>query len=165
MKSIKNIALGAFLTVSAFSAALYTSCTKDQCKNVVCSHGGTCSGGTCTCPTGYTGTNCETLAIIGSWKGTDACSAGGPYNVTLTTASSSDSTKILITNPGGFGASVQISGTLSSDGKTVTYTDQVAGAVKLSGTITLSSNTTFVDNYSAIDATTTVTCTGNYTKQ
>jgi hypothetical protein len=61
MKSIKNIALSAFLTVSAFGAVLYTSCTKDECKDVVCQNGGTCSEGTCTCPTGVGGTNCETI--------------------------------------------------------------------------------------------------------
>src|SRR5476649_1593329 len=108
MKSIKHIALGAFLTLSAFCAVLYTSCTKDACKDVTCQNGGTCSGGNCTCPTGWIGTNCQTLAIIGSWTGTDKCTpSGASYNVTLSVASSSvDTTKVLITNPGGFGASI-----------------------------------------------------------
>jgi hypothetical protein len=61
MKSFKQIALSAFITISAFGAVLYTSCNKDECKDVVCQNGGTCSGGTCTCPTGVGGTNCETI--------------------------------------------------------------------------------------------------------
>lgn len=61
MKSLKQIALSAFLTVSAFSAVLYTSCSKDECKDVVCQNGGTCADGKCTCPTGIGGTNCETI--------------------------------------------------------------------------------------------------------
>ena len=74
MKSIKNIALSAFLTVSAFGAVLYTSCTKDECKDVVCQNGGTCSEGTCTCSTGYEGTNCETASrtkFIKTWTASD----------------------------------------------------------------------------------------------
>ena len=166
MRSIKHIALSAILTLSAFCAVLYTSCSKDACKGVTCQHSGTCSGGTCTCPTGYEGTRCGTLALIGSWSGQDACSSGGPYNIILTVASSSsDSTKILITNPGGYGASVQITGTLSTDGKTVTYTNQTAGAVTLTGTISLTSNTAFTHSYTSTDATSTTTCSGNYTKQ
>jgi hypothetical protein len=166
MKSIKYIALSAFVTISAFCAVLYTSCTKDACKGVTCQHGGTCSGGNCTCPVGYEGANCQTLAILGTWGGTDACSSGGPYTVTLKVdPSSSVATNVLITNPGGFGSSITITGTLSSDGKTVTYTNQTAGAVTLSGTMTLTDNTHFTHAYSATDVSTTVTCTGNYTKQ
>jgi hypothetical protein len=74
MKSIKNIALSAFLTVSAFGAVLYTSCTKDECKDVVCQNGGTCSEGVCTCATGYEGTNCETASrtkFIKTWTASD----------------------------------------------------------------------------------------------
>jgi hypothetical protein len=165
MRAIKQIALSAILTLSAFCAVLYTSCSKDACKGVTCYNAGTCSGGTCTCPTGYEGANCQTLAIIGSWTGQDVCSSGGPYNVTLSVASSSaDTTRVLITNPGGFGTNVQIIGVLSSDGRTVTYTNQTAGAVTLNGTISLSSNSAFTDSYTATDASSSVTCSGNYTK-
>lgn len=74
MKSIKRIALSAFLTVSAFCAVLYTSCSKDECKDVVCQNGGVCSGGTCTCVTGYEGANCETAVrakFIKQWSASD----------------------------------------------------------------------------------------------
>ena len=62
MKSIKHIALTLVLTVSAFCAVLYTSCSKDACKGVTCQNGGTCSGGNCTCAPGYEGTSCEALS-------------------------------------------------------------------------------------------------------
>ena len=74
MKSFKHIAFGAFLTISAFGAVLYTSCNKDECKDVVCQNGGTCSGGNCTCTTGYEGTNCETASrtkFIKTWSASD----------------------------------------------------------------------------------------------
>jgi hypothetical protein len=82
MKSIKHIALGAFLTISAFCAVLYTSCTKDKCKDVTCQNGGTCSDGNCVCPTGVTGTNCETLyrtSYANTYKGTGTDNSGGTY--------------------------------------------------------------------------------------
>ncbi len=61
MKSFRQIALSAALTFSAFGAVLYTSCNKDECKDVVCDNGGTCDAGKCTCPTGVGGSNCETV--------------------------------------------------------------------------------------------------------
>ena len=32
-----------------------------SCTGVVCQNGGGCNNGVCVCPTGYTGTNCQTL--------------------------------------------------------------------------------------------------------
>lgn len=171
MKSLRLIALSAIFTIGTFCLIMYSSCSKsssDPCSGITCLHGGACTAGTCTCPTGYEGTTCQTLAFIGSWKGSDACSIGGPYNnITIMIASSStDTTKVLINNPGGFGTSVNITGNLSTDGKTVTYTNQpVSSAVNITGTMTLSSNTAFTHSYSATDTSTTTTCNGNYTKQ
>jgi hypothetical protein len=47
-------------TILAFSFTTYTACTKDECASVTCQNGGSCSDGDCTCPSGYTGTRCET---------------------------------------------------------------------------------------------------------
>ena len=51
-----------FLTATAFSAVLYSGCTKDdatdKCANVTCKYG-TCSNGVCNCYAGYTGTLCD----------------------------------------------------------------------------------------------------------
>jgi hypothetical protein len=62
MTSIKQIALGAFITLSVFCAVLYASCTKDACKGVTCLNKGNCSGGICTCTVrGIGGSNCQTV--------------------------------------------------------------------------------------------------------
>lgn len=44
------------------AAITYTSCTIDECKDVVCQNGGNCNGGSCTCPTGFTGNRCQNAA-------------------------------------------------------------------------------------------------------
>ena len=173
MKSVRLIALSAILTFGTFGAIMYTSCTKDACKGVTCLNGGTCSGGTCTCPTGYIGASCQTRAFVGTWSGSDACTPSGSYNVTVTLANSStDTTRVLITNPGGFGTNNTINGTLSSDAKTITYSPQIvtstAGTITyydtLSGTMTLSDNTHFTHAYTDKQGV-IYTCTGQYTKQ
>ncbi len=100
MKSVKHIALSAFLTISAFGAVLYTSCNKDACKDVVCQNGGTCADGKCTCTTGYEGTNCETKSrdkFVGTYTGSEICTIGTDnYSVTL--AANSDALKLTYTN-------------------------------------------------------------------
>jgi hypothetical protein len=60
--------LAALTTV--FSVA-YTSCNRDKCKTIVCANNGVCDGGKCTCPSGYQGSNCETVSrdkFIGNWR-------------------------------------------------------------------------------------------------
>lgn len=170
MKTFRLVALSALLTVGAASSVVYTSCSKDECKDVVCKNGGTCDGGVCTCPVGFIGSNCQTKAFIGTWTGTDACSPTGTYNVNIVLSeSSADSTRVLINNPGGFGTNNTINGTLSSDGKTITYSNQIVNSSTatpdtLSGTMVLSDNTHFAHNYTAKEGL-VYTCSGNYTKQ
>lgn len=82
MKSIRNIALSALLTVGAFSTVVYTSCNKDACKDVVCKNGGTCVSGTCSCPFAYSGTNCETevrSTYYNTYKGNGTDNDGMTY--------------------------------------------------------------------------------------
>ena len=74
MKSIRNVAFSALLSLSAFSLVTYTACNKDECKDVVCQNGGTCVTGTCNCATGYEGANCETAVrakFIKTWTAVD----------------------------------------------------------------------------------------------
>ncbi|PQJ11863.1 hypothetical protein CJD36_008700 [Flavipsychrobacter stenotrophus] len=170
MKSFRLFALSALITVGSVGTVVYTSCTKDECKNVTCLNGGTCSGGTCTCPTGYTGASCQTKAIYGNWTGTDVCSPSGTYNVNIiASASSSDTTKVLINNPGGFGTNNTITGTLSTDARTVTYTNQIVNASTtpdtLTGTITVTGPNGFTNSYTARELGATYSCNGTYTRQ
>ncbi len=82
MKSIRNIAFSALLTLGAFSAITYTACNKDECKDVVCQNGGTCTDGTCACPFAYTGANCETEVrsnYYKTYKGNGSDNEGDTY--------------------------------------------------------------------------------------
>lgn len=56
---LRSIIATIIITISTFGAILYTSCTKDKCKNTTCQNGGSCSNGFCICPRGYTGDYCE----------------------------------------------------------------------------------------------------------
>lgn len=104
MKSIKRIALSAFLTVSAFCAVLYTSCSKDECKDVVCQNGGVCASGTCTCVSGYEGANCETAVrakFIKSWSAADLISGGTSplaYTANIVAGTGTDMLAVVIGN-------------------------------------------------------------------
>ena len=77
MKSIRNILIAAFLTITVCSAIVYTACNKDHCNNVICQNGGACNGGNCTCVVGFEGIRCETLSrdkFIYTFNGGDTCS-------------------------------------------------------------------------------------------
>jgi len=98
MKSLRLVALGALLTVGAFSAVVYTSCSKDACSGVTCQNSGTCSGGTCTCPSGIGGTNCETIYRTGytnTYKGNGTADTLSFTNYRMVfTATGTDLTKM-----------------------------------------------------------------------
>lgn len=53
--------LKSFFTVTFLCAGLMlTQQSCDDCRNVDCQNGGTCDAGDCSCPTGFTGDECET---------------------------------------------------------------------------------------------------------
>ena len=54
--------MGVLMVIGAFSAVMYTSCskTKDACSGITCLNGGACSNGTCTCRTGFGDSVCST---------------------------------------------------------------------------------------------------------
>ena len=64
MKKTRLILLTALLTLGAFATIIYSSCKKDPCSGVNCLNGGSCSGGTCSCPSGYSGVNCQLSTLV-----------------------------------------------------------------------------------------------------
>lgn len=72
MKIIRQIALTALVTMGMFTTVLYTGC-KDKCGKTTCQNGGTCENNICKCPTGYSGTSCET-SWTSEYIGTYVCS-------------------------------------------------------------------------------------------
>ncbi len=77
--NIRNILLTTLLTCVSFVMITYTSCIKDECKDVVCRNGGACNGGTCNCPSGYSGPFCETALPPDPCAGI-VCQNGGTCN-------------------------------------------------------------------------------------
>jgi hypothetical protein len=174
MNKIKNIAFTVLLSLGAFSTVTYTACNKDECKDVVCNNGGTCVGGTCSCPTGYEGSTCLTKTrdkFVGSWSGQDVCGSG-TYTITLTVAASTSSdVTAIVTNPGGFGTPVTVTGTVAS-GNTLSFNNvSVGGGRTLNGTMTFTGGST-TTNPNAMTFAYTVTpttgsadvCNGTYTR-
>ncbi|RQO31754.1 hypothetical protein DBR32_07360 [Taibaiella sp. KBW10] len=148
MKKIRIIASAALLTLTAFGATTLTSCTKD-------------------CEIGYEGSDCKTLSrtkFIGDWKGADACNSGN-YNITLKVSpSSTNEISALVTNAGGFGTSVIITGTVTST-NTISFTNQdVTGGRSLSGTMTANGNSLSFSYTVTPSVGVTDACTGTYTK-
>lgn len=167
MKSIRQIALTAMLTIGAFSAITYTSCTKDECKDVVCQNGGTCSEGTCTCATGYEGTNCETASskkFAGSYSVIEQCSESGgvgPYTATIS-QSSSNAVNVLLQNFGDYNATITVTG--SVDKTTLTIPAQTVSGYDISGSGTYN-NGVITITYTVGATLNSETCTATWTKQ
>lgn len=138
MKSIKNIALSVLLTVGAFGAVTYTACNKDECKDVVCQNGGTCSGGNCTCPTGYEGNSCEILSrekVLGVYLGSEICTVGTDnYSVTIAT----NSNNIMVTLTNIYNQGFSATGTMTST-NSFTFSG-ASGSTTYSGTGTVNGN-------------------------
>lgn len=167
MKSIRNIAFSALLTIGAFTAITYTSCNKDECKNTTCQNGGNCIGeDMCSCPTGYEGNLCQDRTVvkfIGQWQGTDVCTSRS-YPVTLSIGAGTNAINATVSNPGGFGGTVTITGTIQDTDKITFSAQSVGGGRTLTGTMTFNGNAmTF--NYTV---TATVgggdSCNGTYVK-
>lgn len=150
MKSIRQIAFAAIITLGAFSAITYTACNKDACSGVTCQNGGTCSGGTCTCQTGYEGTNCETASrdkFDKSWSASEtATGSSSPTQLvyTATIAANTSSTDVTKVNIAG----------LATQGGVAFFTHVVAATVA-GNTITIPSQQPDNDGY-------TVSGTGTY---
>ena len=166
MKSFRHIALSALLTIGAFSAVTYTSCSKDDCKDVTCQHGGTCSGGNCTCPSGFSGTRCEVIdaaKFVGTYSVLENCSVSGgvgPYSASIT-QSTSNVVNILLTNFGDFTDTITVTG--SVNGTTLTIPSQTTVGYTISGNGTY--NNGVINISYTVSGSNNETCTATWTKQ
>jgi len=125
MNRIKNIAFSALLAVGSFSAVFYTSCNKDECKDVVCQNLGTCVSGICNCAIGYEGTSCETESrtkFIKTWNANDQIGATNLV-YTVSVGNGTNVTNVIISNA--FSDDF-FSNTINAtvDGNTITIPDQ-----------------------------------------
>lgn len=166
MKSIRNIALSAFLTIGAFTMVTFTSCDPDACKDVVCNNGGTCVNGNCDCLTGYEGSNCSTVSaasLPGTYTGTESCqpplSSSSSWSSTLT-QSSNDETKVVISNFGDSGTNV--TGQVNKNAITLDAT--AIGSYTVTGTGTINGNVITI-NYDLSGGVTPRSCTMTLTLQ
>jgi hypothetical protein len=138
----------------ALTAVTFTSC-KDECKDITCENGGTCTEGICECPSGYEGTNCETSwasAFEGSYNVTEtytiAGGGNGTENFSSVITSGSDPKKITISN-------------FSLSGQNINADLETATSLKINNQTVTVSGTQFVANGTGSLAGSTVTL--NYT--
>lgn len=127
-------------------------------------------GGDTACPVGYEGSDCKTLSrdkFVATWSGSDVCTSGS-YTIDMVVSSSSSSeVKALLSNPGGFGSAVSITGEITDSG-TLTFTNQdVGGGRNLNGKITINSTGTSITfDYTVTDTSGgSDNCVGTYTKK
>ncbi len=102
MKSrLKTITITTLLSFSVFAALVYSSCNRDQCKSIVCAYGGVCNNGVCNCPSGYEGTNCETISrykFLGNWSVFEKGSETQAANYGVTISEGAKVSDVVITN-------------------------------------------------------------------
>lgn len=175
MKNLKSILVASFLTVGAFTGTLFTACNPDACKDVVCANGGTCTDGTCNCPSGYEGTLCD-VQSLSKFLGSNNTNASysfadnggttcGNYTGSFTMArSNADTTRLILTNFGGFGTTTSVYATVN--GNAITIPSQaISGATSN----TVSGNGTYNNgvvsgSYTNNDGTSTCTYAFTWTK-
>lgn len=130
----RHVFLAAFVVLSVFSAVLLTEGCKKKCGSVTCQNGGTCTNDTCVCPSGYTGTSCETLwstSYLGSYTCSQTCAppitGTASWQSVVATASTNGSYTITITNFGNL--NVTVTATIDGSGNiTVPEGNGVAGS-------------------------------------
>ena len=92
MQKLRTVSLAIILLVGSTSLMYLNSCKKaaaDPCKGVTCQNGGTCTSGTCSCPNGYSGSDCSTnltSTVVGTYNDEGDQSGGVTellYNATI----------------------------------------------------------------------------------
>lgn len=80
---MKKIAAVAIVMFTLELIMVYTSCKKDDCKNIVCKNEGVCTNGNCACTFAYRGSRCEDeirSSYFNTYRGTGTDSDGGVYS-------------------------------------------------------------------------------------
>src|SRR5579872_6337774 len=114
---LKPIIIPALITIAAFFSFAYVSCNRDKCKTIVCANGGVCNQGACICPSGYQGTNCETvsrLKFLGNWQVFEKGSITNAAQYGISIEPSDNITNVVIKNMFNY-FQVPISGYVSND--------------------------------------------------
>lgn len=86
MKLWKHSLITAFAFFGIAGTVLYSSCEKDTCEGLNCKNGGSCVEGFCHCPSGFEGTECETMAgtkFLGKFVGNYTCPSVTPLKDTV----------------------------------------------------------------------------------
>lgn len=175
MKLLKQIALGAFLTIGTFAAVLYTSCSKDACKGVTCNNGGTCSGGNCTCVAGYYGSSCDSIyrnEYTNTYKGSGTDNTGGTYTnfrmVFATTGTDISQMTLTLQDATGGSAGVPVLtitlANYTATGSSFTVTSVTSGGFTYTGSGTISATSASLTLLEA-GATNTTYTFSNFAKQ
>jgi EGF-like domain len=90
-----------FLIPGLLFTVAHFSCTEDKCKTVNCANGGTCSEGICSCPSGYEGPKCETVArkkFVKVWMAWDSGSIERTVQYPIVLSADTAITCLLISN-------------------------------------------------------------------
>jgi EGF domain-containing protein len=122
----------------------------NKCLGVVCLHGGICDTGICQCPTGWSGSHCDTIAITSTWSGSEISTHSNPpgnlKNITcIISISTSDTNVAFLYNYDNLGDTMR--GTLSTDKTSITFSQQKIpyggdSLTIINGTINLAGNDT-----------------------
>jgi len=147
MKKVSVFGVSLLSVIAVCTVMFFHSCTTDACKDVVCLNSGTCIDGTCDCATGYEGSDCGTLStdkFTDTWTVNEDCSSSAPASYIVSISNGAAVNQVTITNvwdafsnsvvatvegstitiatqePDSDGFTVSGSGTISSDGNTIT---------------------------------------------
>ena len=103
---MRNSFLLLFISLLLFSCVRHSNSTTpilpiDSCSGVTCLNGGACKGGICTCPSGYEGTNCETVSrdkFLGNWSAFEKGSITAASQYPVSIGSDNGITGVVIAN-------------------------------------------------------------------
>lgn len=125
MKKARLILSASMLSIAAFSAVTFSSCSKDDEI----------------CPVGYEGDDCKTLSrakFIGNWSGTEDCTIGDDsYSIEIVASSASE---IQVTYKNLYNDGYTATGTMTGTNG-FSFTGTAAGGVTFSGTAELNEAT------------------------